>query len=556
MRCWEGKTGTKIRLKVRFMVRTLWCLFVVALLIGPSGLLRAHYALEAVPQSTTRHDKLPALNGPFASGMEVTRACVSCHTEAVASLRNNVHWTWESKLSLPGRVFGKKHVINTFCGAVASNMRECTSCHIGYGWQDPEMVAGQDEQVDCLVCHETTGDYKKYNFGYAELKFRDKIIKKPDFVLLAKSVARPRRANCGSCHFYGGSGDGAKHGDLDSSLVKGARPLDVHMGQDGQNFSCVVCHNAPNHQITGSRYRMKAYDPLGIDRPGHTDGTRTSCASCHGNSPHVKNDKLNDHVDRVACQTCHIPAMARGGVPTMVFWDWRMAGQKKGYSELSPEIADLLQEKGHLPEKIHFRHDRTHGTSLWGENLVPRYAWFNGRVDYLDPKQALPDGVPVAINQTFGSADDSSARIWPFKKMWSMLPYDSVNHTVVINHLVKSGPDDKEAFEDTGTWSQSAAVGMQAAGIPFSGQVGFRLATMSFPLTHMVAPKEQALKCRECHRHGGRLEGIEGVYIPGRKNHPSIHGVGRSAALMTLAGILIHLTLRLLLRRKRSVTLP
>ncbi|MBF0139340.1 MAG: tetrathionate reductase family octaheme c-type cytochrome [Magnetococcales bacterium] len=549
MAAWQGPY--KDAVMVRVMIRTLLCCVVVALLMVPSGPLQAHYALEAMPQSTTRHGKLPALDGPFASGMEVTRACVGCHTEVAASVRKSVHWTWESTYAPPGKAFGKKHVINAFCGAVTSNMRECTSCHIGYGWQDPEGGANPDEQVDCLVCHESTGDYKKYNFGYSELKFRDKIIKKPDFVALAKGVARPGRANCGSCHFYGGSGDGAKHGDLDSSLVKASRSLDIHMHKDGQNFSCVVCHNAPGHQITGSRYRLKAYDAMGIDRPGHTDGTRTSCASCHGNAPHVKNDKLNDHVDRVACQTCHVPAMARGGVPTMVFWDWRMAGQKKGYSEIAPEVADLLKKEGHLPDKISFHHDRTHGTSLWGENLVPRYAWFNGRVDFLDPKQTLPDDVPIAINRVFGSAGDSSARIWPFKKMGSMLPYDSVNRTVVINHLVKSGPDDKEAFEDTGNWSQSAAVGMKEAGIPFGGQVAFRYATMVFPLTHMVAPKELSLKCRECHRHGGRLEGITGVYIPGRDNHPSIHGLGRAAALLTLGGILIHLTLRLLLRRKR-----
>ncbi|MBF0423388.1 MAG: tetrathionate reductase family octaheme c-type cytochrome [Magnetococcales bacterium] len=513
--------------------------------------LQANYALEQMPKSTTRHDKLSALNGPFSSGSEVTQACLSCHTEAAPSIRGNIHWTWEGQKTTTGNLSGKRHVFNAFCGAVASNMRECSSCHIGYGWRDPDATRSEDERVDCLVCHESRGDYKKYNFGYGELKFRDKLIKKPDFVALAKSVARPGRANCGSCHFYGGSGDGAKHGDLDSSLVKPDRSLDIHMQADGLNFSCVVCHNAPNHQITGSRYRMKAYDPMGIDRPGHTDGTRTSCASCHGNTPHIANDKLNDHVVRVACQTCHIPFMSRGGVPTMVFWDWRMAGQKKGYDHAAPEILSLLAAEGHLPDQIRFRHDRTHGTSLWGEHMTPRYAWFNGTIDYLDPKQPLQDGVVIRINSIYGNAADSTARIWPFKNMWSMLPYDTVNKTLVSNHLVKSGPDDKDAFEDTGDWSRSGAVGMQEAGMPFSGQVDFRLGTMLFPLTHTIAPSEQSLKCRDCHQNQGRLEGIDGVYMPGRRNHPLIHMIGQGGMALTLMGSIVHLSLRILLRNRR-----
>ena len=39
--------------------------------------------------------------------------------------------------------------------------------------------------------------------------------------------------------------------------------------------------------------------------------------------------KLNDHVASVACQTCHIPEIARGGVATEIDWDWRTAGKTK-----------------------------------------------------------------------------------------------------------------------------------------------------------------------------------------------------------------------------------
>ncbi|MBF0419770.1 MAG: tetrathionate reductase family octaheme c-type cytochrome [Magnetococcales bacterium] len=500
-----------------------------------------------IPISTTKHRMLSALAGPFQSGREVTRACLSCHTEAAAMVRKDIHWTWEFTDATSGKVYGKKHVLNAFCGSTVSNLRECTSCHPGFGWQDPDDRQDVDDKVDCLVCHEQTGNYKKYNYGYSELRYKDKILKKPDYAAMAQSVGRPSRANCGFCHFRGGSGDGAKHGDLDSSLTHPDRFLDVHMNASGLDFGCIICHTSNGHRITGSRYRMRAQDPLGIDRPGRTDHTRASCASCHGNTPHPGNFKLDDHVNRVACQTCHIPVMARGGVETMVHWDWRTAGKKTG----NTDVPDILQQEGHVAEKMNFKHSSTHGTSIWAENLVPRYAWFNGRVDYVGPGDKLGDGDSVQLNRIQGEARDPDSRIWPFKRMWAVMPYDSVNRHLVANHLLKSDADDREAFEVSGDWQRSVRVGMAEAGVPFSGEVGFVKAVMNFPLTHMVAPKELSLICKDCHRNGGRMDGVEGIYMPGRKNNPLLHVIGRGFVVLTVSGTLMHATMRVILRRRR-----
>ncbi len=40
----------------------------------------------------------------------------------------------------------------------------------------------------------------------------------------------------GTCLFFSGGGDGVKHGDMDSSLMKPNKELDVHMGFDGKPF--------------------------------------------------------------------------------------------------------------------------------------------------------------------------------------------------------------------------------------------------------------------------------------------------------------------------------
>ena len=37
-------------------------------------------------------------------------------------------------------------------------------------------------------------------------------------------------------------------------------------------------------------------------------------------------EKLNSHTDKIACQTCHIPAYARGDKATKMTWDWSTAG--------------------------------------------------------------------------------------------------------------------------------------------------------------------------------------------------------------------------------------
>ena len=37
----------------------------------------------------------------------------------------------------------------------------CTSCHAGYGWKDKNFDFSSENNVDCLACHDTTGNYKK-----------------------------------------------------------------------------------------------------------------------------------------------------------------------------------------------------------------------------------------------------------------------------------------------------------------------------------------------------------------------------------------------------------
>jgi hypothetical protein len=73
---------------------------------------------------------------------------------------------------------------------------------------------------------------------------------------------------------------------------------------------------------------------------------------------------------------------------------------------------------------------------------------------------------------------------------------------------------------------------------------------MSWPITHMVAPKEQALGCVECHRDGGRLAAVRGVYLPSRDGNELLDKAGFGLAGLTLLGVLGHGAMRIVSRRR------
>ena len=46
---------------------------------------------------TADHSKFEILQQEFKSGPEVTKACLTCHTEAADQVHNSIHWKWEFK---------------------------------------------------------------------------------------------------------------------------------------------------------------------------------------------------------------------------------------------------------------------------------------------------------------------------------------------------------------------------------------------------------------------------------------------------------------------------
>lgn len=394
------------------------------------------------------------------------------------------------------------------------------------------------------MCHDTTGTYKKFptlaGFPVSEPKeFGGKTWNPPDLAYVAQHVGKSSRANCGACHFYGGGGDAVKHGDLDSSLANPPRDVDIHMSPEGANMVCVDCHAETAHQVGGSRYLGHPADTHGKDLPV-SDGNPATCQSCHGNAP-MHNAKLNDHVDKVACQTCHIPAFARGGIPTKMWWDWSKAGDKS-------RGTNGVEKDEHGWVVYHFMK----GEFKWAENVVPTYAWSNGYLGFtIEGEKVTPDedGM-IYINRPHGQPGEKDARIYPFKVFRGRQAYDPVNQLLIVPHLFPFNQDDTTAYWKGFNWEKAFEVGMKTAHLPYSGQYEWAETVMYWPITHMVAPAEDALQCNECHSRRSRLAGITGVYIPGRDYNDVLDTIGWALSILALVGVVIHGGLRLAASKK------
>ena len=93
----------------------------------------------------------------------------------------------------------------------------------------------------------------------------------------------------------------------------------------------------------------------------------------------------------------------------------------------------------------------------------------------------------------------------------------------------------------TSTGSARRREGMALVGLPYSGKLGFVETEMTWPINHMVAPKEQAVGCAECHtRDGSRLAGLTDFYLPGRDRNRWVDGLGSLAIALALAGVVLH----------------
>ncbi len=430
---------------------------------GPVGCTDCH------KKNVPNHGKLVRLSGK-PDPTEVTKECLRCHDVQAEEIITSTHWLWKGPSAFTEgeekRIdLGKAtKTINNFCINIASNWSRCTSCHAGYGWKDASFNFADKTKIDCLICHDTTGTYKKDPLG-AGMPNTD-----VDLVRVARKVGKPSRRTCGECHFSGGGEDPVKHGKLNPFLGFHTSSCDIHMG--GLGFQCHECHQTRNHKIAGRSLSLPV-----------AEGSR-SCEDCHTSLPHqgkgILNHHLNRHTEHLACTTCHNPVYAECN-PTKTYWDWSTAGDKKRM---------VKKNEYGMPD-----YNRKYGDFSWETSVKPAYAWYNGKVRrHLLGDKINIEGVTL-LTEPVGEVNDPNSRIYPFKVMNGRQAADVLYNYLLVPHLFGPGG----YWEDL-NWQKSFADGMQAAGLPYSGRFKWVETKMYLGLTHEVMAKNLALSCVQCHQ--------------------------------------------------------
>jgi len=519
------------------MKRIFFALIVIGMVAGILTIALHKKSIEQTPLMSLKerfarkvkpsidHAMFPQLGKPFGKPQEVTAACISCHNGRHTEVMQSTHWNWERTEYVAGkgiRPVGKKNILNNFCIGISGNEESCNRCHIGYGYSSKAFDFHDSLNVDCLACHDNSGLYMKAIGGAG---MPDPSV---DLRAAAQRVGRPDRTNCGTCHFFGGGGNNVKHGDLEEAMFDPSRDVDVHMATESSNLQCVDCHTATKHQMLG-----KAYSLSSMNR------NRVECEHCHTELPHA-DDVLNDHTLKVACQTCHIPVYAKVN-PTKLHWDWSTAGALRN--------GEPFEEKDSTGTDVYMS---IKGTFTWGRNLQPEYLWFNGTATHYLIGDTLDPSTPVKMNELFGSYDDPDAKLYPVKIHRSRQIYDTEHRYLIQPKTYSSKPGDG-GFWSEFDWGRSAREGMKLIGLPFSGKYGFVDTEMYWPVNHMVSPAKESVGCTDCHtRDNGRLANVTGVYLPGRDYSGWIENAGTGMIALTVIGVFLHGTARMVVRRKRK----
>lgn len=443
-------------------------------------------------EEKTRHEKI--FTEIIPEGFLATSDCLLCHADEGLELLARGHFTWgdttDRVAGLEDSVIGKINLINNFCIAVPSNEGRCTQCHPSFGWKANTAASFFEEinNIDCLVCHDTTGTYVKHpsaNGGggppATRVDGQPTVIAVSELQEVAYNVGKPTARNCGACHFFAGGGDNVKHGDMGSSLANATTDIDVHLG--GQAFACQTCHQASSHGISGMQ--THSFDE---------GGASPRCERCHDqatvHAASMVGEVIEFHLDRVACETCHLPAFSRTQ-PTMVEWYWDEAGQ-----DISPIPTDEFGKP---------TYDKLKGRFVWATNVRPAYHWSNGKwnrkvIGLSDTytEAGTPED-PILLAAPTATAADADAKVYPFKLMRGRQPVDPVNKRVVVPHLFGTGPGLANPYWAGFDWALAIAEGTAYAGQEYSGTYGFANTAMYYPVTHEIPPASQALDCGDCH---------------------------------------------------------
>lgn len=400
--------------------------------------------------------------------------CLSCHYTEASEMFETTHYKWEGEApdmvnstGLPqGKLF---NAVNSYCINIEGDWPVCGSCHVGRGKHPGEEGAGL-ENIDCLVCH---------NEEYASARLR-----LPDGSMgvenptdsMVQNINEPTRANCLKCHAKAGGGDGVKRGDLSLATITNNDPdFDVHMNTSGSDLSCQDCHKFEAHKVVGKGSDLRPTDDM-------SRGAEIECTTCHEGKDSVNghsNSAVGRHVERVSCQSCHIPVYAK--VATETHRDWRQ--------HHDGTAADGISGPGHP-------------YTVKESNLVPEYKFWNRLSDnYLlgDDASSTYDPVKDTYPTSRPLGDNMDGKLYPFKYKTAAQP-----KTVADNRLIAL--DTYEYLKVSGNVTVAVEKGLENMGYDASEPYEWIETDTYQLLNHGVEPASSALQCSSCHENTSRMD--------------------------------------------------
>lgn len=395
--------------------------------------------------------------------------CLGCHQDEAVDVAGSTHYRWMGDAPDMVNGFGLQqgkltNAVNSYCINILGDWPVCGTCHVGRGLR-PDDSGATYTNIDCLMCHN-----EEYAVQRVRLADGSMGVGVPSDTMV-QNLHRPNRANCLACHAKAGGGDGVKRGDFSLATAANSDPnFDVHMNTTGADLDCQSCHVFENHRVIG-----KGSDLRPTDDPAR--GSEVSCTTCHaGKDTSTGHDttKINDHVARVACQTCHIPLYAKAA--TEIQRDWQR------HADGSP--ADGVSGPGHP-------------FTVKQSDLTPVYAFWNRRSDNAllgdDAGQtydAYFDTYPTS--RPVGKVDDAGSKLYPFKYKTAVQP-----KTLAGNLLIAL--DTFEYLKESGNVALAVQKGLANMGLNGDEKYEWITTDTYQLLNHGISSASRALQCANCH---------------------------------------------------------
>jgi hypothetical protein len=400
--------------------------------------------------------------------------CLECHADQANEMLNTTHYQWmgdaPDMVNGTGLAQGKlTNAVNSYCINILGNWPVCGTCHAGRGLR-PDDAGATVENIDCLMCHNS--DYASRRTRLADGSMG---VAEPSDIWV-QNIHKPVRANCLACHAKAGGGDGVKRGDLSLATATNTdRNFDVHMNAHGADLDCQACHVFENHKVIGKGCDIRPTDDIGR-------GAEVSCLTCHtgkGGPNGHRTKKLNDHVARVACQTCHIPTYAK--VATETHRDWRIHHDGSPADDSAHPGHPYTEKMADLTPVYRFW-NRTSDNALLGDDASRTY---NGE------KDRWPTSIPMG--------DVTDGKLYPFKYKTAMQPKIVADHRLIALNTY-------EYLKGSGNVATAIELGLTAMGYPAHEPYQWVLTDTHQLLNHGVDPSSGALRCGDCHGNSGRMD--------------------------------------------------